>query len=285
MRIDNSGAKLWWRCPLEYQEKYVHEREPETLQGAMAFGTRLHELLEEHYSGKQKYQASEDIGLEAEAQVMFEAYRAYYPEEPFEVVDVERVFEVPLKLDNCGGSGSDEASRLSCPRCKGTGFEAIHTYTGKFDVIVRMRDSGRLWLMDHKTERRNSHSNSPESWASRSQVSLYIWAAEQVYNEPVEGIIVNILRRQSPKGEIGPEFRRDHPQRSKEQIAEAVANITWVADQIERMKREYGERQWPANRNNCIQGNFKCDYFAGHLYGWSDELLRKYVKPKPYLEL
>ena len=258
MRIDNSGAKLWWKCPLEYQEKYVHEREPETTQGSMAFGTRLHELLEEHYSGKQKYQASEDIGLEAEAQVMFEAYRAYYPEEPFEVVDVERVFEVPL---------------------------GPHTYTGKFDVIVRMRDSGRLWLMDHKTERRNSHSNSPESWASRSQVSLYIWAAEQVYNEPVEGIIVNILRRQSPKGEIGPEFRRDHPQRSKEQIAEAVANITWVADQIERMQREYGERQWPANRNNCIQGNFKCDYFAPHLYGWSDELLRKYVKPKPYLEL
>lgn len=269
MRIDNSRAKAFFRCPAEYQERYEFNIEPDNRDN-FAFGTRWHQLLE----GKYRRMKGEDFtdyapdtneAIENEAQTMLARYAAHYPEEPFDVVHVEHYFEVPLPGSN-------------------------HIYVGEMDAIVRDKETGLLQLFETKSERRGSKANLPEAWASRSQVGLYLWAAEQLYNEPFKNILLNVCTRQSPAGREQASFRRDELQRSVEEKQAAIENIIWVADQIEAMKQTHGiERLYPQNRNVCVNEmtGWRCDYYDLHVIarGGRDENLVqiKFKEAEQYL--
>lgn len=267
MKIDNSQFMAWQFCPKKWEERYGNNLEPRGDRPALDFGTRVHQLLETRHRGRPKYPALEDPGLEAEAQLTFAAYEARYPEEPFKVVDVEKYFEVELPY----GTNSP----LLAPN---------HTYCGEFDAIVRMNDSKRLRLFETKTEQRNSKANLPLAWQQRTQVGLYLWAAEQVYGEEFEGIILNVITRQSPAGREPPTFRRDTLERTREQRLEAVSNLVWVADQIETCRHA---GFFPADRNECVSRyGWKCEYLDLHqLEGRpSEEVVQiKFQEAKPYL--
>lgn len=259
-----------------YWERYVNNIEPVN-KTSTGFGTRMHQLLEHRHQTMMDslypcvaYPPVEPVELEAEAQLTFAAYEAHYPVEPFEVVGVERYFEVPLPCSQCletFGKVYDEED--SC---------AHHIYCGEFDGIVRMKDSGRLWLLETKTEKRGGKDNLPVAWQQKSQVGLYLWAAEQVYDEQFEGILLNVITRQSPKGECKPAFRRDPLVRTTSQQLEAVRNITWIADQIEQMERT---GIWIANRNECVNKyGWSCDYLPLHATKErSEELVQLRYKP------
>lgn len=276
MKIDNSRAKLWWTCPLAYRERYVNNIEPRDRNSdALEFGTRMHQLLELRHlvlRGDERCPVYlPHATLEAEAQLTLAAYESHYPEEPFDVVDVEKYFEVRLP---CKGCPHDWGLERLCD---------CHIYCGEFDAIVRMRDSGRLWLLETKTERRGGKDNLPEAWQQKSQVGLYLWAAEQVYGQEFEGILLNVITRQSPKGQERPSFRRDSLVRSPGQQREAVRNIVWIADQIERNQTE---QYWPTNRNQCVNPmGWRCDYYALHsTEERSEELVQiKYKEAEKYL--
>ena len=251
--------QAFWYCPQKWKERYENNLEPRTRDtSSLDFGIRMHQLLEGRHrllrgDGVVLYLPLVDDTLEAEAQLTFEAYCAYYPEEPFDVVATEQYFEVPLLYP---GKGEPWESN-------NTWFESGHTYNGEFDAVVRMKDSGKLYLLETKTESRSSKSNTPESWISRSQVGLYQWAAEKIYGEEFEGILLNVITRQSPKGNCAPCFRRDTLHRTKDQQLDAVKNLVWVVDQIEAMQRS---GFYPSNRNNCVAGfGWKCDYFDLHV--------------------
>ncbi len=305
MRIDNSRAKMWHKCPMAYQHRYKKNREKdwEKITGkppAHRYGSRMHELLECHYLttiGKKKYCTvpfdapefrnevemvtgvkAENVVvregyppapaiIEDEAQLMFEMYRARYPVEPFEVLEVERVFEVPL-CDEFPCQGG----------CSG------HTYTGKIDLIVRDKASGLLRILDHKTQKRNAKSNLPGVWTARAQASLYMWVAERLMGEKIDCFILNLLTRQSDAGNCPPEFPdRQHIQRTPEQQEEAIRNIIWTADQIERMEKEFGDKPWPQDRDQCQIGNFKCDYYPLDVFGENEFTLAEFKEAEEYL--
>lgn len=266
IQIDNSRAQAFLTCPAKYWERYVNNLERDyTSMGAVStfdFGSRFHELLDYHYAPhKGEVPAPSNPLVEDEAQGMFAAYLQQYPSEPFEVIDVERTFEVPLG--------------------------ERHTYVGKFDAIIRWTETGYLRVFETKSESRSSLRNLPKAWASRSQVSLYAGAAALVYSEDVEAVILNVCTRASDKGLVGPTFRRDTLQRSPEQIREAYRNIEWVADQITELERTWPKGEmWPANRENCMTGRWACDYYDAHLYGRDEQLIQLQFKPaKEYLSL
>jgi hypothetical protein len=268
MKIDNSAANAWAECPAKYQEVYIDGWQRANLKGALAFGSRVHELLEAHLLDVPEPDPAPDadMDIEAEALEMLEHYKAYYPVENFDVVEVERYFEVPLP-------------------------ESEHVYVGKIDGVVRDRETGRLQILEHKTESRSSKANLPEVWAAKPQVSLYLWAGGQIYNEPFESIILDVLTRRSPAGRVLPSFRRDTLQRSEEAMRVAVRNITWIANQIERMKQEYPEGMWPQFRGNCNKGGWKCDFYSAHVVAESqvvglEDLIREkhYEKAEEYLK-
>ena len=268
MLIDNSQWVAFETCPLLYFEKYIKKIEFDWEKkgvNASHFGTRMHQLLEEHYrdlSGNPipPYEAFPDDATELEAQSTMALYRNHYPVEPFTVVDVEKTFRVPL---------GDR-----------------HEYTGKMDLVLRDNETGLLSVLDHKTQSRQSYANNPKAWAAKSQATLYLWAAPQIYGEEFRDLQVNVIRRQSPKGQVGPEFLPRQPiQRSREQMELAVRDLIIIADRIEEYKVRFADTEWPADRNNCMDGNWECQFYAPHLMGWSDDLLRQYRPTVPYLDL
>jgi hypothetical protein len=222
----------------------------------------MHELLQEHYSNSQIYPASQNEALELEAGIMMQAYQRHYPVEPFEVIDVERTFKVPLN--------------------------ERHYLVGKIDLLVKYPERECMDIIDHKTEKRGGKGNSVQAWAARDQASIYLYAARKVYPDVAIGnFIVNILTRQSDKGQQGPSFpERQKLERSPEQIEIAIRDIIYIADQIEFMRQEYGDRViWPCNREQC-SGWSQCPYYLPHLWGWSDEMKRTKFKPREeYLDL
>jgi hypothetical protein len=250
VKIDNSRANLFRKCPDAFKERYINGLEKDWGGAAspFAFGSRVHQLLEEHLlflkgtPHEPLYPPSQVEAVELEAAAMFASYCAHYPLEPFDVISVEQVFAVAIP-----------------------GTE--HIYTGKFDAIIRYKDNGLLAILEHKTEKRSALKNLPEAWAARSQVSLYMWAAEILYNERPTHILLDVLRRCSEKGQEPATFYRDILERTPEQCEQAIQDLVYVADSIEDLERHYDTERWPQNTDNCCIGRWKCDYFSKHVGG------------------
>lgn len=284
MDIDNSAARTFMRCPAMWQERYLNKIESVAPKPELEFGKRIHQLLEAHFGGRAAPPArvvdtdeaviqQEETGLplpplnealEAEAQQMYSAYRAFYPQEDFEVVAVEELIRVPLNLcAECKGIGhgpqdvySPIYGRPLCQTCKG--FGVIDYYTGKLDIVGRWNDTGHLFIMDHKSEKRNGQGNTPQIWKNRAQVGLYQWAAQQRFGEPIQSIVIDILTRRSPAGRMGPEFRRMFAQRTEWQCEEAVETLRWIVKQMklcvknaENAQNPAEFRLFPTNREEC----------------------------------
>lgn len=273
MEIDNSAANEFRTCPLLYFNKRILEGdgiEPKPTEGVtpLALGSRIHQLLEQHYKGMipghkvPVYEPSPNEKLEIEAQMIMEAYKAHYPQEDFEVIDVERTFKV--KLPN-----------------------SEHVLTGMMDVVFRNPENGMLNILDHKSEKRASRSNSPQRWAADDQASLYLWAAEIIYGEPIERFTVNVLKRPSPAFQEPPTFpERQKLERTKEQLAKAVRDIAITADQIEEYTKRFEKEEWPSWKKSCVQGWGLCDFYLPCTYSWSADIReQKYQKRTPYLHL
>jgi len=265
MILDNSRANTFRTCHYKYQEKYVKNIEPKPYPGedytALQFGSRMHELLEEYAKGVLIYPESPIVALEVEAQVMMAAYKAQYPAEEWDIVDVERTLLVQLP-------GSE------------------HVYAFKIDLVVRSHATGKLSIIDHKTQERSAKSNDPQKWAARDQATLYIWGASVYYKEEIENFIVDILVRQSPAGQKPPSFpERQKLERTPEQIAIAIRDIIYVADQIVDCEKRFGNEPWPATREECKTWG-QCEYYLPHTYGWSDEIRDvKYQPREEYLQI
>ena len=269
MKLDNSAANTFAFCPRLFQEKYRFHTQKKTPGDARAFGKRIHDLLKAHFlelKGELWVPPilDPDDPVELEAQEMIEAYRAFYPVEDFDVVEVEQYFEIPIP-------------------------DSPHTYCGKRDGVVRGRNTGRLRLLEHKSEKRGQKSNLPKVWAARSQVGLYLFSAQQFYGEPFEDIILDVLTRRSPAGRILPEFRRDNLQRSQQQIEKAVENLRAIANRIQEYDETYGLAPWPEFTENCCKGGFDCDFYGLHVQCEGKripEYMEKYYEPtEDYLSL
>lgn len=261
MLIDYSAAKDFCFCPRSYYEHYEDGQSARPIGGQeyFDFGGRMHELLEAHYLRKPSPVSTKPISaaIEDEAQATFAAYLAYYPCEDFEVVAAEKLMVLAIPGTH-------------------------HKLVGKIDMRLRKYEPIGNFLLDTKTEKAGSTANDPESWAVRPQVALYEWLCEQITGVPIDGIILNIITRQSEKGRVSPSFRRLTVHRTRKQQAAAIEWITWVADQIEACR---ASGKWIGWLDNCKRGWQKCEYYHPHLYGWSDELRAKYLRKEDYLGL
>lgn len=296
MDIDNSKFVKFFECPLKYFERYEQNLEldwSKIAPGAREFGTRMHQIFEEYYKDMAgtpipPYPPLENEAVEAETELTFQTYLNHYPGEQLQVVDVERTFQVPLPT--CGHLtvgeyiDNDGIHVVCCTTC---GAPVVHSYCGKFDLVIVDAESGKLEVWDHKTEGRRSFTNDPEAWAMRTQATLYLWAARQLYKGPFRGLIINRIRRQSDKGQKPPEFFRQRLERSDEQIRLAVRDLGIVTNQIEEYRRKFANDVWPANRNLCKSGFYGCEYYKLHAPDAARDLviLKDYRQAEPYLDL
>jgi len=223
---------------------------------ALEVGKRIHELLEEHYRQSAGMWCTprgphNDKYVEQECQLMMARYKAQYPQEPFSVVDIEQKFELAIPGTN-------------------------HVLSGRMDGVVRMHDTKKLWLLEHKSEGSPTR-NKPEVWASKGQVGVYLWAGAQLYGEEFGGILLNVITRSATSTATGARFRRDSLIRTLQQQQEAIDNVVWAADQIEALEKSHGAgKLWPQDRNRCYDGWRQCPYYSLHVTGRTEETLRDY---------
>lgn len=62
-------------------------------------------------------------------------------------------------------------------------------FRGRLDAIVTDKATGRLWVLDHKTTSRIYLSK----YTLDSQMSGYVWAAQQTLNKPIAGFYINAI--------------------------------------------------------------------------------------------
>lgn len=184
-----SALNCFRNCPRKYHLRYVqHLRRPER-PDALAFGSVIHTALEQWY----KTVGASDRLLRVldliddqfpgrkndpeqrhrwhQARAMFEGYAARYPDEAFEIVEIEKQFTAEIRNPDTG--------RLS----------QTFVMAGKADGIV-LQD-GELYLLEHKTASYITADYLDRLWTD-TQIALYCHYLRQI-GYPIVGVIYNVL--------------------------------------------------------------------------------------------
>jgi PD-(D/E)XK nuclease superfamily len=306
MNIDNSAANEFRKCPWGYYELYVkgiEAKDPSVGYTPLQLGDRVHQLMEERNRSIMlkkpvlMYKPAENAEQEEESQWIVSSYVKHWGDEDMEIVSAEDVFSVTLP-DYCpkcyqlehvrpwdGSKDIEDAiGAVKCEDCLEWFEPGRHKYMGKIDLLFKRND--KYTIRDYKTQKRGAKTNLPQKWASNDQGTQYIWAATKWFGVEIEYFEVDILQRPSPAGREGPEFpERMNLERTEIQIETALRDLVYTADRIEEMQASFGDRPWPANRQNCYTWG-PCEFYTPHLYGWSQAIMQtKFQAKKPYLEL
>jgi len=184
-----SALNTFRNCPRKYQLRYVEcLRRPDRPE-ALAFGSVIHEALELwHGSGDDPNRLLKTLDLIDEqfpgrahepeqrrawhlARAMFDGYAARYPEEPFEVVELEKEFTAEIRNPDTGRPSQ------------------TFVIAGKADGIVRQ--DGELYLLEHKTASSLTADYLDRLWTD-TQIALYCHYLREL-GYPIVGVIYNVL--------------------------------------------------------------------------------------------
>ena len=207
--LTNSQLRSYRRCPRLHHYSYNLGVRAKASPEALSFGTLIHAALEAWWKADSEHklnaaltplEAEPDPFTRARARVMIYGYHERWIDsvEAFEVLAVEREFEVPLVNPETGAESR------------------TFVLAGKVDAVVREQSSGRVYIVEHKT---SSEDISPGStyWARLridSQVSIYIGAAAS--QEPVAGCIYDVLGKPGQKPlQATPEADRKYTKPTK----------------------------------------------------------------------
>lgn len=93
-----------------------------------------------------------------------------YADRNLEFIDMEVDFSVPLMPDV--------------------------NYDGRLDGLVRHKETGEYWIWEAKTTR--TVEDLTTTLPNDEQSSMYLWAARQMYDFPIRGVLYNIMRKKTP---------------------------------------------------------------------------------------
>ena len=186
-RVDGSAITAGYKCSTQVALKYVWGLTSQSETAALLSGTAFHAAMAAHvrqhpdplavFDEVYKEWAQANVAIEekhswSNTRLVVEHYLKTHPVNgsqvggwPFQVVVVEIPFEVPLTVVD--------------------GVEIM--FVGRIDVLGRY--NGYLVVDDHKT---TGWLNEQwrQQWSMSGQISGYVWAARQLYNEPVIGAFV-----------------------------------------------------------------------------------------------
>jgi len=153
---------------------------------------------------------------------MFRGYITRYPREEFEVVAVEREFDAPIINP-------------------GTGYPSrVHRMRGKVDLLVRMRETGEYWIVEHKSAA-VLDGDYLEKLPLDAQVHLYVHYLSRDMGIPISGVIYDVAvkaRLKQREGETEEEFEV----RRAELVAKSKTGRSSAQRQLPETDDEYAAR-------------------------------------------
>ncbi|MHB9037062.1 MAG: PD-(D/E)XK nuclease family protein [Armatimonadota bacterium] len=195
---------LFRNCRKACEWRYIKELVPMSRDHALSFGILIHTCLEMWHGGSSLESVldfidaslpkhSQDDSRRSDwhlARAMMIGYVVRYPSEDFEIIALEKIFEGRIVNPATGASSRS------------------FTIAGKVDGIVRMRDTGEYYLLEHRTTSQLDGDYLERLWTDL-QVSLYAHYIEQTLGICISGVIYNMLvkaKLQQGKGETQAEF-------------------------------------------------------------------------------
>ena len=194
-----SSTSSFKNCRKKYQFSYIDKITPKQSPLYFTVGGAVHLGLELHYSGNdyttcidaitsymyEREPSSDDIDGMAKfekalllVQKMFSRYIEHYSHEPFEIVEVEKEFTVPIINPETG-----HASR---------NFQLM----GKVDGIIK--ENGKYWILEHKTAS-TIDNNYIKALTMDTQSLCYLEAIQRDMGIQIQGILYNVLLKDFPK--------------------------------------------------------------------------------------
>lgn len=175
--FDSSSLKTYVACPRKYYWRYVrHLLKKGPKSPPLSFGTAIHEALRLwyiHHDIELVVDAFHDLWDERfsdkkrthdRGEALLRGYAKRYDQEHFTwISEPETTFNLDL-------NGS--------------------TFVGRFDGIVNFQ--GTPLVIDHKTATKYG-STYFYQFRPDMQMSAYVWAANQLYEETIEGALINVL--------------------------------------------------------------------------------------------
>lgn len=171
----HSSIALFQRCPRQYHYRYREEIiKPWATPGARGFGSVIHDCLELCLGGKPYEQVQAHIVENGgrpdqwlQQLAMMDSYYYHHPleHEPWEVVSLEDVFHIE---------------------------ENGYKHAGKIDGLVRMKDTGQLYLLEHKTAGKVSQTYKERIWHDQ-QIHRYARWYGKAKGIQIEGVVYNVL--------------------------------------------------------------------------------------------
>jgi hypothetical protein len=208
MRLSNSKANTWRRCPKRFFYKYELGLRPKARALPLERGSWLHTLLEVHYEnnprkvievGKKRKGKGKKVRVGADwrraHKVLTKQFNTLFEEEREELGDLPsecaRMMKAYLrhwkKEDRRYTIIDTEVDEiLTLPN--GLEFNFI------IDLIVE-DDLGGIWLWDHKTV---SKFMDQDFMLLDAQLARYFWAAEKMGYTPLKGVVFNEIRTKPP---------------------------------------------------------------------------------------
>lgn len=225
IQIHSSQINAYQTCPRLYYFAYVERLAPVSENPKLVFGKGVHKGLEVYYSTGRKEDAlaayqlwlsEQETALEETATenaalgvVLLNAYIDYATrEDNFKTIAAEQQFVVPIWAPD------------------GTLTEYEHA--GTVDGVVR-NVYGDLWLMEHKTAR--SFPSEIELQLNQ-QVSHYLLAAQQLFDEPVRGVVYNVIRKVNPARARTPVIARTLVTRTTTELKNTQQQVYRVVVQM-----------------------------------------------------
>ena len=186
MRLSNSKANTWRRCPKKFFYKYELGLRPKTKGLPLLRGDWLHQMLEYHYNDRDWRKIHRK--LKKQFFTLFEEEREEYGDLPAETARIMKSYlRHWRKKDREYHTVDTELNEVITMR-NGVEFNFI------IDRIVE-DELGGLWLWDHKTVKSFMDA---DFMLLDAQLARYFWAAEQMGYVPLKGVVFNEIRTKPP---------------------------------------------------------------------------------------
>lgn len=186
--VDNSTLKAVARCQLEAQMRYHHGYALTEARAPLEQGLAGHEALAAYYMS-----GDVDTALKIYAS-QYKAWSDAHIEDPRDRLSyyntnrvlqqwlvTHPVHELPYEVD---------------PKYIEVGMRArldkVTDYVGRLDMLVRDKATGKLTVLDHKFTGRIDDLW-VNAWKLDSQLTGYMWGAEQIVGEPVHRGYINAI--------------------------------------------------------------------------------------------
>ncbi|MCO6439009.1 MAG: PD-(D/E)XK nuclease family protein [Phycisphaerae bacterium] len=200
-----SALNTFRNCPRKYKHRYIDQLQGRERADTLAFGSLIHAALETWYratdDADRLWTILDDLDRAYPnragdphakrtwqlARAMVSGYAARYPQEDFEVVEVEKVFQAEIRNPDTGRPSQ------------------TFVMAGKVDGIVRL--DGELYLLEHKTAGSIDANYLDKLWTD-TQIALYSHYLREL-GSPIVGVIYNVLlktRIQQHAGESQEEY-------------------------------------------------------------------------------